>query len=319
MGSSRTGTCWKATALGTLVVLTVPLTGCDTAESSGTAGSPEVPTAVSTSAAAATPGVDPAVYRRTLAGAVAPLDKALRTVDRAREGRSLDRALDGAAEAATAAAGELETVRTPDDALTGHGGFVRALRELSEKLTDAKSDGGRCSGASRVALGSGGGLRTVRDSATALTDLGYPVRLRLPRTEKAQHRRLANGALVKDSGRSGLGQLTVSNGTDSDAVVSLTRGERVVFTVYVRRGADTTVRRVENGTYTVYFSTGEDWNASKRSFTTGCVFEKFDSKAKFRTIQVSGGTQYDVLTFSLAKTIGGNATTSEVPADAFPE
>ncbi|MFJ2439705.1 MULTISPECIES: hypothetical protein [unclassified Streptomyces] len=49
-----------------------------------------------------------------------------------------------------------------------------------------------------------------------------------------------------------------------------------------------------------------------------CAFQKFDDEADFRTVEVPGGTQYTVLTFSPAKTIGGNATTSEVPADAFP-
>lgn len=303
----------RATAASVVLALALPLTACD---SVGDSGDPGSPTAVSTPSP--TPTVDPAAYRSALNTTLGPLDKALRAVDRASEGRPLERALGTASTAAVTAAGGLETAETPDDAVTGNATLASSLRALGQGLADAGADDGRCATSPRVELGSADSLRSVREASTALTGLGYPVRLKLPRTEKPKHRRLGNGAFVKDSGRGGLGQLTVKNGTDSDAVVSLTRGKKTAFTVYVRKGASTTVRRVGDGSYTVYFSSGSDWSSSKKSFTRDCAFEKFDDTADFNTVQVSGGTQYTVLTFSLAKTVDGNATTSEVPANEFP-
>ncbi|WP_254407461.1 hypothetical protein [Streptomyces sp. GMY02] len=310
----RMGLSGKATAASAVLALAVPLAGCDSAGDSGGAAAPSV----STPAPSPTPTVEPAAYRRALTTTLGPLDKALRAVDRAREGAALSKALGTAAGAANTAASSLDTAETPEDAVSGNAALAASLRGLSQDLEDARADGGRCATSPRVELNAADGLQPVRDAGAALSELGYPVHLKLPRTEKPKHRRLGNGSFVKDSGRGGLGQLTIRNGTSSDAVISLTRGKRTVFTVYVRKDSKTTVRRVKDGSYTVYFTSGTDWNASKKSFTRDCSFEKFDDKADFRTVEVSGGTQYTVLTFSLAKTIGGNATTSEVPADEFP-
>ncbi|MFE4829785.1 hypothetical protein [Streptomyces sp. NPDC056672] len=306
----------QAAAASAALALTLVLAACDSGGADGGTGTPSVTTP--TPSPSPTPTVEPAAYRRALDTALGPLDKALRAVDRAREGSALNKALGTAAASAEAAATELDSAETPDDAISGTIALAASLRGLGQSLEEARADKGRCATSPRVELNSADGLQPVRDAGTTLGGLGYPVHLKLPRTEKPKHRRLGNGSFVKDSGRGGLGQLTIRNGTGSDAVISLTRGGRTAFTVYVRKNADTTVRRVRDGSYTVYFTSGSDWNSGKKSFTRDCSFEKFDDKADFRTVQVSGGTQYTVLTFSLAKTIGGNATTSEVPADEFP-
>lgn len=309
--------------MSALALASVSLAACGSGggpEGSGGSGGSEPSASVSSGSAEPSPSptVDPVVYGNALTTTLAPVDRALRAVDRAPEGKGLAKALGAAATAATAAADALDTVPTPDDAATGNNDLAMSLRDLSGDLTDAAPDNARCATSPRVALGGGAGPAAVRKATDSLTALGYPARLKPPRTEKPRHRRLGNGHLVKDSGRSGLGKLTIDNGTDSDAVIALTRGKTSVFTVYVRKHDRATVRSVSNGSYTVYFTTGSDWNAAKKSFTRDCGFQKFDDKATFRTKQVSGGTQYDVLTFSLAKSILGNATTSEIPEDQFP-
>ncbi|MFH8633844.1 hypothetical protein ACH4CC_28880 [Streptomyces lydicus] len=265
-----------------------------------------------------TPTVDPAAYRHALSGALGPLDSALRAVDRAGEGGALNKALDTASARADAAADALQTTRTPDDATAGNSRLASALRALGQDLKSARGDGGRCATSPRVELGTAQSPKSVQEAGRSLTALGYDAGLRLPRTEQAKHRRLANGTLVRDGSRGGLGRLTIRNGTGTDAVVTLTRGSRTAFSVYVRQGSNATIRSVNSGAYTVYFTTGEDWNSAKSSFTRGCSFEKFDDKANFRTVRVTGGTQYTVLTFTLNKVIGGNATTSRVAPGEFP-
>ncbi|MCF3147123.1 hypothetical protein IQ293_28320 [Streptomyces platensis] len=299
--------------------MALPLTAC----SAG--GGNAAPTGGSSSSAAgsapapsASPTADPATYRHALTDALRPLDGALRTVDGAREGDRLDKALNTAAGKAETAADALETIAAPDNARSGTSQLATALRALAQDLRSARGSGGRCATSPRVELDTAHGPQSVREAARALKALGYDTALRLPRTERARHRRPANGTFVRDGSRGGLGRLTVNNGTSTDAVVTLTRGSRTAFSVYVRKGAKATVRSVNSGAYTVYFTTGEDWNGGKRSFTRGCSFEKFDDKANFRTVRVSGGTQYTVLTFTLNKVFGGNASTSTVPPGEFP-
>lgn len=309
----------KITAAGAVCALALPLAACG-AGGSGGSGDDDVPgtPAASSPAPSPTPTVSGAEYDDSLATALTPLDKALRAVDRAKEGGSLDHALESAATAATTASEGVDAAGTPDDAVAGNTQLAQALRDLSDDLKGAEGDNGRCATSPRVELGSGTSLKSVEEAGNSLTSLGYRVPLTLPKTEKPKHRRLGNGHFVKDSGRSGLGRLTVDNDTDSDAVISLNTGKHTSFMVYVRKNAKTTVRGVRNGSYTVYFTTGADWNSAKRSFTRGCEFQKFDDKANFRTRSVSGGTQYQILTFSLGLTPLGNATTSDVPADEFP-
>ncbi|MFI5523451.1 hypothetical protein [Streptomyces platensis] len=312
----------RITALGAAALaLALPLAAC----SAG--GGSKAPTDGSNNSAAGSPPsstpsqsptVDPDAYRRALTGALRPLDSALRTVDGAREGGALNKALDNAAGKAETAADALEAVAAPDNALSGTSQLATALRALGQDLRSARGSGGRCATSPRVELDTAHGPQSVKEAARALKALGYDTSLRLPRTERAQHRRLANGAFVRDGSRGGLGRLTVNNGTGSDAVVTLTRGTRTAFSLYVRKGSKATVRSVNSGAYTVYFTTGEDWSGGKRSFTRGCSFEKFDDKANFRTVRVAGGTQYTVLTFTLNKVFGGNASTSTVPPGEFP-
>ncbi len=310
----------RATAFGAAALaLALPLAACSSDggshEPAGGAGSSAAGAAPSPSP---TPSANPDAYRRALTGALRPLDSALRTVDGAREGTSLNKALDTAATRAEAAADALQTAAAPDDALAGNSQLATALRALGQDLRSARGNGGRCATSPRVELDTAHGPQSVKAAGRALKALGYDASLRLPRTERARHRRPANGTFVRDGSRGGLGRLTINNGTSSDAVVTLTRGTRTAFSVYVRKGAKATVRSVNSGSYTVYFTTGEDWNGRKSSFTRGCSFEKFDDRANFRTVRVAGGTQYTVLTFTLNKVFGGNASTSTVPPGEFP-
>ncbi|MFG2532549.1 hypothetical protein [Streptomyces sp. NPDC048516] len=313
--------CRAAVLSAAALALSLPLAACASpsdGEGKGSGDGPSSSAAGSAYSPGPTPTVAPAAYRRALAAALGPLDSALHAVDSAHDGGPLNGALDAAAAKADTTAGALRSTATPDDALAGNSQLASALNALAQDLRSARGSGGRCAASPRVALGTARSPQSVKLAGRALTALGYDAALRLPRTERARHRRLANGAFVHDGSRGGLGRLTVKNGTGTDAVVTLTHGARAAFSVYVRSGSEATVRGVNNGSYTVYFTTGEDWSGAKSSFTRECRFEKFDDRAAFRTVRVAGGTQYTVLTFSLNKVIGGNAGTSAVPPGEFP-
>ncbi|MGX1761935.1 hypothetical protein ACWIG5_34360 [Streptomyces lydicus] len=314
----------RAAVLGAAALaLSLPLTACSSSsapdgEGKGPADGPSSSATGSAYSPGPTASVAPAAYRHALTKALGPLDSALRAVDAAHDGGPLNRALDAAAARADTAARALQATATPDDALAGNGQLASSLNALAQDLRSSRGSGGRCAASPRVALGAARSPQSVKLAGHALTALGYDATLRLPRTERAGHRRLANGSFVHDGSRDGLGRLTIKNGTGTDAVMTLTRGTRTAFSVYVRSGSEATVGSVNSGSYAVYFTTGEDWNGAKSSFTRECRFEKFDDRATFRTVRVAGGTQYTVLTFSLNKVIGGNARTSAVPPGDFP-
>ncbi|MFE2225147.1 hypothetical protein [Streptomyces kronopolitis] len=298
-----------------VLALSLPLSACS---SDGASGAPSDTADSSAPSPSPTPSVDRATYRHILTGALEPLNRALRAVDDAHEGSALNTALDAASSRADSAADTLQMAATPGDASPANTQLVSALRALGQDLKGARGDGGRCATAPRVELGRAQSPHSLTSAGRALTALGYDTSVHLPRTEPAEHRRLTNGALVHDGSRAGLGRLTVRNGTARDAVVALTRGKHTAFSVYVRHGSNATIRSVNSGSYTVYFTTGEDWSSRKSSFTRKCSFEKFDDQAHFKTVRVTGGTQYTVLTFTLNKVVGGNATTSTVPPAEFP-
>ena len=137
----------------------------------------------------------------------------------------------------------------------------------------------------------------------------------LPAAPKQQSRRLANGAFVKKPGKRGLGHLEIKNGA-GDTTISLvpTSGKKPTLTVYVRSKAKFTATGVADGTYRIYSATGQDWNASKKGFTRGCGFTKFDDTFKFTTTSTSS----TIWQITLTPVANGNASTSSVDPDAFP-
>jgi hypothetical protein len=137
----------------------------------------------------------------------------------------------------------------------------------------------------------------------------------LPAAPKQQSRRLANGAFVKKPGKRGLGHLEIKNGA-GDTTISLvpTSGKKPTLTVYVRSKAKFTATGVADGTYRIYSATGQDWNPSKKGFTRGCGFTKFDDTFKFTTTS----TASTIWQITLTPVANGNASTSSVDPDAFP-
>jgi hypothetical protein len=137
----------------------------------------------------------------------------------------------------------------------------------------------------------------------------------LPAAPKQQNRRLANGAFIKKPSNRGLGHLEIKNGA-GDTTISLvpTSSKKPTLTVYVRSKAKFTATGIADGNYRIFSATGQDWNASKKGFTRGCGFTKFDDTFKFTTTSTSS----TVWQITLTPVANGNASTSSVDPDAFP-
>lgn len=123
-------------------------------------------------------------------------------------------------------------------------------------------------------------------------------------------RTLTTGTYVKNMTRNGLGKLTIYNDGQLDAVIGLRSLDRSKSAlVYVRSGANFTITGVPDGTYNVIYLRGSDYDKAKGEFTRDSSgWMRFEQTASFKTVSVSGGKQYSIITVRLSPASGGNAT-----------
>lgn len=260
----------------------------------------------------------PKAYQRALNEATDDLRVRLTELSKADDPAELGKRLEQASVAAAAAAEELRPLTVPEEAAAAHDHLLTALDQLGADLgavNAAVRDRQVCTTRAALAdLGTSDAYASLPEARAALAELGYTVRLGNLKTPEPQTRRLPNGTLIRDPGSDSPGTLNIDNGGDTDAVITLASGKDPVLTIYVHKGKQASTDGVPDGTYTVFFSTGEDWDGKAMSFTRGCQFQKFDDQVTFTT---TGGT-YSVNSLTLHQVIGGNASTSEIDPSEFP-
>ncbi|MGW6729353.1 hypothetical protein ACWF9G_25920 [Nocardia sp. NPDC055029] len=118
-------------------------------------------------------------------------------------------------------------------------------------------------------------------------------------------RRAGNGEIVQQAGLNGAGTLQIDNGNSDDVAVVVANGNPASpqATIYVRGNSKATLSGIA-GTYYVYLKTGADWDQATLSFTRDRQFQKFDDS-------FDAGSDWEI---TLQPSIGGNASTSDVPA-----
>lgn len=102
--------------------------------------------------------------------------------------------------------------------------------------------------------------------------------------------------------------LTVKNQGSRDQVVVLAKNDQPVVVVYVRASDQTTVTGIPLGTYTVFYTTGRDWNG--REFLADARPARADAPLVYD--EDTGGW---TLTFNVTN---GNASSSPVSASDIP-
>ncbi|MFJ3792441.1 hypothetical protein [Kitasatospora sp. NPDC090091] len=249
------------------------------------------------------------------------IDKVNAALGKLNPSGSLDAFSTSAGEAATAvrsAANGLDYANEPATVTTARRQLVIALNQLATDLDSAKSGIKRksyCTPAAALAkIGQSAGLKGIPSALQQMAAAGYPTTYNAPETGQLQTRSLGNGTMVREGRLKGEGVLNVDNGGSSDAVVSLAQNGKSIHSVYVGKGKKASIEGVEDGTYDVYFSGGVDWDPSLKTFTQSCDFSKFDDTMAFET-----GRTYTSWSITLQPTAGGNAKTSDVDENTFPE
>jgi hypothetical protein len=272
-----------------------------------------------------TRGVPPEGYRRALAAATRTLEDALDGVAAATTYESLRARLDRASKASATAAARLNRAPVPADVRAEHEALVTAFRQLKGDLGNLGlpvHDQELCTASvvlPRVAKLAG--FVAVRHAGSALaakgTANGYRAEVRLPATPVVTGRRLATGQFVQPGSRTGRGVLTILNGQDEDSLVVLALGARPVISVYVRKGGNVTVRGIRDGTYRIFTTRGQDWDARAHGFARNCAFDRFDEPFKFWTSTTATRISWSVWHIGLGS--GGPRHLAKTPtSDLLP-
>lgn len=128
------------------------------------------------------------------------------------------------------------------------------------------------------------------------------------------------GAVMsKGSGGRGLGTLTISNGTSSDAIaklVNLSTGKSH-REVYVRANSSSSLSNIAPGQYELLFSMGREYAPSIRKFLRDAEYSKFDQAFDFQETRDAYGINYKTFRVTLDKVAYGTATTSRIDESSF--
>jgi hypothetical protein len=184
---------------------------------------------------------------------------------------------------------------TPPDATPDECGIVPTAEE---QTTLAKSD------VQQDLASAASGVTSAEFARAGLTFNGnlVPPEVALP---PDQGRRGENGAVLQRNGPRGRGTLEIKNGGDSDAVIAAVVSDPASpsGSIYVQAYSSATLTGLA-GTYQVYFKSGADWDQDKLKFTRDCAFQKFDDVFDANS----------AWSITITPVIGGNATSSDVPA-----
>ncbi len=134
------------------------------------------------------------------------------------------------------------------------------------------------------------------------------------------YRYLSNGTVLFSDPYSlnGLGVLTISNGSGSDAVVKLISASgRKVYSVYIRTNNSYSIKNIDDGIYRVLFSFGADWDSVQEKFIVNPSAEAFDDTFDFQTTYTEQGSKYKEYSITLNPVAGGKATTNPIDQSTF--
>jgi hypothetical protein len=307
----------------TLCVLLVGACSGKSGDGGGTAPS-QTPPPTSQSQSPPPKAISAQEYAAILARAINPIASGLKDLADAKAYKGLDRRVTTVETAAAKAVTALSPITPPAELAQEHSQLVSALQTFHDELGGLSSkvgDRALCTGSSvRAGLGDAHATSALRDALAAVYAKlpGDPPALKLPPGQKGDARP-SNGTLIRHPSGAGRGELTIDNGGSNDAVVTLSKGRKPALAVYVRKGKKHTVNGVPDGTYTVFFTGGSAWDDTAGGFGRNCAFQRFEDPMPFRTIRTATQIRFSRWSITLQRVIGGNARTSDVDPNDFPE
>jgi len=116
--------------------------------------------------------------------------------------------------------------------------------------------------------------------------------------------------------RGGLGKLSVSNGTDYDAVAVLTESDVPRRAIYIRNGETGIMTSIPRGRYQLRFQLGLNWQTDRR-FCELKGTSEFLEEFEFDETELGSSIEYSTYEVTLHPVLAGTARTHAIPAGEF--
>ncbi len=122
-----------------------------------------------------------------------------------------------------------------------------------------------------------------------------------------------NGEILADTTGSGYGELTVIAGSTPIYLrVEKVNDPSSYIAFYVRADSQTTISSVQDGTYNVFYATGDTWYGESELFGSETSAYQTDDTISFTTTYSGNYIEYSIVTLTLYSVAGGNLTTTPV-------
>jgi hypothetical protein len=134
-----------------------------------------------------------------------------------------------------------------------------------------------------------------------------------------QPRYFSTGTILARSARTGLGRLSVENGTGRDAVVKIVDEARhqIIVAFYVQSGSTGVIDRIPDGTFQAIFALGSGWDPIRYGFSRDRAFSRFDKSLVFATEADERVYRFSELHLTLHKVVNGNTTITQIAEAEF--
>ena len=141
-----------------------------------------------------------------------------------------------------------------------------------------------------------------------------------PDPRPTHYNSLPTGTRISDDvGTNGHGELTISNRTDSDAVVRLYESSSLETTrwFFVQSYSSCSVKAIPEGIYTLVYTLGLDWIESEDSFRWHPSYHEFERSLKYSELNGADRVQYHEISVTLHPVKGGNVRTKQISREEF--
>lgn len=121
-----------------------------------------------------------------------------------------------------------------------------------------------------------------------------------------------DGRVLVTGFQEGPGELAIENHDQDDAIAVLSRSDGEAYiSFYVRGGEAFVLREIPDGVYTLFITTGREWNPDSGLFNLQPEYFQFEEQLDFD----ASGIRWSV---ELQTSEDGNTQTEDIPAEVFP-
>jgi hypothetical protein len=108
------------------------------------------------------------------------------------------------------------------------------------------------------------------------------------------------GNIIKDFARNGYGELIIHNNWTMDTVAVLTDNKvKPLLVVYIRSKDSYKIAKIEDGSYGLYFTVGNLWDAQAKKFRSVLGYYRYNPPLVFQTNETDTDIEYSVFELDL--------------------